>query len=292
MRTADVVKFIKAREKERLRKLGRARGPGDEIIQKYRFCNVRRNDDRVTLWIQEEFFARWRHEPDLWFALVVARLFNFPDSLEEIMDTVLPFKPELMRKKLHFRRDRGLKNFNAAYIVSTNGRSMDKVDYLVRMVLQPLWAIRHNITVALRGATLAEAHDLLTRQNGLGSFMAAQVLADLKYADPGIWADFFVFAASGPGSKRGMNYVLGRDPDKGLSEAQFRHHLADLHDRVNRALKWEEPLTAQDLQNCLCEFSKYERTRLGTGVPKQLYFPAAQRSEATGRLRDSELEDG
>lgn len=275
MRTADLCRFIKAREKERLRKLGRARGLGDPIIQKYRFCNVRRNDDRITIWIQEEFFKRWSHDPDLWFALVVARLFNLPDSLDEIMDCILPFKPELMRKKLHFRRDRGVKNFNAAYIVSTNGRSMDKVDYLIKLVLQPLWAIRHNIAMALRGATLAEAHDLLTRQNGLGSFMAAQVLADLKYADPGVWSDFYSFAASGPGSKRGMNRVLDRDVTKGMSELQFRGFIADLQDRVNRSLKWSEPLTAQDLQNCLCEFDKYERARLNEGEPKQLYRPAS-----------------
>lgn len=30
-------------------------------------------------------------------------------------------------------------------------------------------------------------------------------------------------------------------------------------------------LSAQDLQNCLCEFDKYERVRLGEGRPKQLY---------------------
>jgi hypothetical protein len=32
-------------------------------------------------------------------------------------------------------------------------------------------------------------------------------------------------------------------------------------------------LHAQDIQNCLCEFDKYERVRLGEGTPKQLYKP-------------------
>lgn len=274
-RTSDLTRFIKAREKERLRKLGRARGPGDPIIQKYRFCNVRRNDDRVTIWIQDVFFENWQRHPELWFALVVARLLNFPDSLDEVIPFILPFKPELMRKKLHFRKASGLKNFNAAYIVSTNGRRMDKVDYLIKEVLGPLWALRRNITASLRGATLAQAHDLLTRQNGLGSFMAAQVLADLKYADPGLWPDFHTFAASGPGSKRGMNRVIGREITKGMTETQFRFYIEELGARVNKALKWEEPLTAQDLQNCLCEFDKYERARLGEGEPKQLYRPAS-----------------
>jgi hypothetical protein len=30
-------------------------------------------------------------------------------------------------------------------------------------------------------------------------------------------------------------------------------------------------LHAQDLQNCLCEFDKYERVRLGEGRPKAKY---------------------
>jgi hypothetical protein len=31
------------------------------------------------------------------------------------------------------------------------------------------------------------------------------------------------------------------------------------------------PLHAQDLQNCLCEFDKYERVRLGEGRPRSNY---------------------
>jgi hypothetical protein len=44
-----------------------------------------------------------------------------------------------------------------------------------------------------------------------------------------------------------------------------------LQEAVNKKLP--EPLHAQDLQNCLCEFDKYERARLGQGVPKQIYTP-------------------
>jgi hypothetical protein len=31
------------------------------------------------------------------------------------------------------------------------------------------------------------------------------------------------------------------------------------------------PIHAQDLQNCLCEFDKYERVRLGEGRPRSKY---------------------
>lgn len=274
MRTADVVRFIKNRENERLRKLGRYKGEGDHIIRKYRFCNVRRNDDRETIWIHENYLEEWRGDPFLWFAMVVARLFNNQDTLAEIKPYVLPFRPVKMDQMLTFRREAGRKNFNAAYIVSTNGRTGDKVTYLIEEVLNPLWKIRHNISAALKGATLADVHELFMRQNGLGSFMAAQVIADLKYADPARWKDFDTFAASGPGSLRGLKRVLDIDINKPMREEYFREKLGLLRVAVNKKLEFMgEPLTAQDLQNCLCEFDKYERARLDEGAPKQLYTP-------------------
>lgn len=277
MRVKELVSFIEARErhrriKERLITFYDATYL-DPIISKYRFCNVRRNNDRVTKWIFTEYMGFFKSHPDLWFALVVARLFNLPESLAPARKYVLPFRPEEFMHAMHARKSRGLKNFNAAYIVSTNGVAMDKVEYLVTEVLEPLWAKRVAIRASLKGATLAEAHELLMRQNGLASFMAAQVLADLKYAEPELWSDFHTFAASGPGSKRGLHRIMGRAFTAPLREPQFREELSELRDAVNKQLRWEEPLTAQDLQNCLCEYDKYERARLGEGTPKQIYTP-------------------
>lgn len=273
MRVGDLANFIKARERHRVaRERGNKVLRPDPIISQYRFCNVRRNDDRVTKWVHANYLAPWRDEPHLWFALVVARLFNNERTLLDIKKGVLPFKPEWMRGVLAKRKDAGLKNFNAAYIVSTNGRAMDKVDYVIDLVLQPLWDNRRKITRDLATGRLANAQMVLEAQQGLGSFMAAQVLADLKYAHPESWDDFHTFAASGPGSKRGLNRVMGTPVDGPYREDYFRRDLGVLRDAVNARLSME-PLTAQDLQNCLCEFDKYERARLGEGRPKQKYAP-------------------
>lgn len=277
MRVNDVVAFIKARERARLNKLNSYGGKKpviDPIIAQYRFCNVRRNDDRVTKWIHEHILDHWRHHDELWFFLTVARLFNYPPSLYEMLDLLDPFKPALIRTRLHNRKKAGRKNFNAAYIVSTNGRTMDKVDYIVAEVLGPLWADRKAISKKIHVApTLDEVHRILMDQNGMASFMAAQVVADLKYARPDRWEDFHTFAASGPGSKRGLNRIMEAPIDKPWREAAFRETLGLLRLKVNAKLRWPEPLTAQDLQNCLCEFDKYERARLGEGRPKQKYVP-------------------
>lgn len=267
MRDKDLTAFIEARERHRTGK-----GKRDPIIEKYRFCNVRRNDDRVTRWVHEHYLERWRDHRELWFALMVARLFNNPDTLGQIAGSVLPFKPGLMHTKLENRKALGFKVFNAAYIVSTNGIAQDKIEYLMERVLGPAWERRKQISSMMDVGQLGNVHIELCHLQGMGSFMAAQVIADLKYAHPAKWVDFHTFAASGPGSRRGLNRVLNLPVKSPWKEQAFRDTLHILRDRVNKRLKME-PLTAQDLQNCLCEFDKYERARTGEGTPKQLYSP-------------------
>jgi hypothetical protein len=278
MRVTDLVNFIKARERHRVWKedgknplTPDARRGADPIISEWRFCNVRRNDDRVT-----KFVLNWlKQYPEEyhWFAATVARFFNNEETLTAIQDAVVPFDPERMRSFLKQRADAGLRNFNAAYIVSTNGRSMNKIDYIMDVVLIPMWVKRVDLMKRMAQMdSMEEIHALLTRWHGLGSFMAAQVLADIKYSTQNNWIDFHTFAASGPGSRRGLNRVMERHVNAPWREQEFRKTLRELRDKVNVRLNME-PLTAQDLQNCLCEFDKYERIRLGEGRPKQRYTP-------------------
>ena len=217
MRVSDFVAFITKREEHRLAKEGKLPSGAeqswepDPIIAQYRFCNVQRNDDRVTKWIHENLMYPLANYPHLWFVLVIARLFNNPQTLAAFdLSQYIMWRPAHWRKKLNKLREHGT-IFNAAYIVSTNGRAMDKVDYVVDCILNPLWRGRYVISESIDSATtLDEAHKVLMSAQGLGSFMAAQVLADLKYAGPrSRWKDWHTFAASGPGSRRGLNRVLG-----------------------------------------------------------------------------------
>lgn len=277
MRHKDLARFIVLREDARLRKeesAKRVTRKPDSIITTYRFCNVRRNDDRVTKFVLDWLKTK---NPHPWFAAVVARLFNNENTLTDISAYVSPFDSSRMYMILQKRKRDNKKNFNAAYIVSTNGRAIEKTEYVIKEILQPLWDKRAAIGKALEGATLEQAHELLMRQQGLGSFMAAQVLADIKYLEPRRWKDFHTFAASGPGSLRGIKRVMNMDIKTPMTEKNFRTYLLILRKKVNDVLMdkygWGEALTAQDLQNCLCEFDKYSRVVTGEGKPKQIYKP-------------------
>jgi hypothetical protein len=268
MRSNDLLAFIRAREMVRLAKeAGRPRPwTKNEILDTYRFCNVQREHDRVTRWIA----SNWREPnagmPDLWFAMVVARLLNLPASLEAV-GLPLPWKPKDFCAVLHKRKKAGLNNFNAAYIVSTNGFAMEKVEYLTNRVLNPIWADRARIRPAV-GDTLEGFHRRLMDYDGMGSFMAAQVVADVKYAGALEYAaDWHTWAAPGPGSMRGLSRVMELPVDSRWPGGSWLETLTKLRRKITPHIS----LHAQDLQNCLCEFDKYERVRLGEGRPKQLY---------------------
>lgn len=261
---------MKERERVRIRKeLGKPKPwTGDPILRKYRFCNVRREDDTVTRWIASHWRNPHKDDPDLWFAMCVARLINWPDSLMDLKYPV-PWDSKDFIATLQLRKIHGLKVFSSAYIVSTNGKPMDKVEYLAKYVLDPMWDDRNHIRPVKR-ERLADLHKILMVYNGMGSFMAAQIVADVKYVNPLLEApDWYWWAASGPGSRRGMNRVIGRPVNMSWHEPTWLEELHTLQYEVDKL--WNEPLHAQDLQNCLCEFDKYQRVKLGEGRPRQNY---------------------
>lgn len=296
MRSKDFAKFIMSREAVRMVKEGQlpAKTKLDPIITRYRFCNMVRADDRVTKFIFEWAKQYGDHE-DLWFAFVVARLFNNPEALRDIAPYVLPLDTRGMVRRLELRKAAGKKNFNAAYIVSTNGLAMDKITYAIMHVLVPLWKARKAFRPKLltvgntkakdtrsRYETLDSWHSRLQQAQGLGSFMAAQIVADLKYFPPymgdlpiplDVVDDWWTFAASGPGSRRGLNRVMGHDKDKSWKEMVWRLTLGALIVETRPLLPAAigTRMSAQDYQNALCEFDKYLRAKEDGIAPKQLY---------------------
>jgi len=276
MRVKELMYWIEERQSIYAKKEARMSKPwtDDPILQSYRFCCPYRENDAVTKWIAQNWRDPNRKDQYLFFAMTIARLINKPETLEAL-GYPDDWIPNHFIDVCHTRRDQGLKVFNGAYIVSTNGHAMDKVEYLAEYVLTPMWGARSYYKDAvLYSESLADLHRELMLANGLGSFMAAQVIADLKYAPPLLNApDWTSWAASGPGSRRGLNRVMERPVGAPWKESVWLSTLQDLHAQINPLVKKAEipPIHAQDLQNCLCEFDKMERARLGEGRPKSLY---------------------
>lgn len=238
----------------------------DPILQKYKFCNVYREFDTETKWIAENW--RTLDHPDLWFAMVIARLINNHHMLKMIKP--LPWNRDLFLAAVENQRAAGKRVFSGAYIVSTNGEAMDKPLYLAENVLQPMWEQRAKLRPR-PGDTCESIYTRLRSFRGMGSFMAGQVIADTKFTIQPRPKDFWTFAVSGPGSRRGLNRVLGRSFDSPWIESLWYDKLLELALEIEKPLTELPTLSLQDLQNCLCEFDKYERTRLGQGRPRSTY---------------------
>jgi len=269
----ELLHWVKERRKIYQRKEGGEIPPwtDDKILQQFKFTNVERELDRTTIWVAKNWRKPNKDCTVLWFNMVIACLLNWPDTLDEIGYTK-KFIPEEFKAKLKARRDRGEKVFAAAYIVSTNGRAMDKIDYVVDIILTPMWEAREAFEVDKGKDTklfLRDLFGLLTSFNGMGSFLASQVVAYMKYEQP--WSsaiDWEYFATSGPGSRRGMNRLHDRPVKKSQKEEVW---LAELHELQFKLSEDGIDIHAQDVQNCLCEFDKYMRTKSGEGRPKVRY---------------------
>jgi hypothetical protein len=113
--------------------------------------------------------------------------------------------------------------------------------------------------------------------NGIGSFMAAQIVADLKntpYLETA--EDWWDWAAPGPGSLRGLSRVRGLGTGSRWQTSAFIPELIQLREELTPMIGTAiaESLCLQDLQNCLCEYDKYCRVLYQQGKPRSTYTQA------------------
>jgi hypothetical protein len=280
MDTSQLIYFVSEREAIRHRRAASEPPPwtADPILQTWSFTNVRREDDRTTRWITVNWREPYAEDPDLWFAMCLARFINLPDTLAELGYPV-PYYREYFLTVMAARAARGDKVYGPAYTIHADNTSKGRctAEYQAAEVFNPLWRKREFLRPT-QGETLARYLARLSECHGLrGGFMPAQIIADLKYVAPlSAASDWMTFAASGPGSRRGLNRVLGRPVDAPWSESGWRREFDHLRTAIMPDLEriGLGDLHAQDLQNTLCECDKYLRVKLGEGKPRRRFRPS------------------
>lgn len=245
----------------------------DPILQNYRFCNVHRENDKVTKWIHLEWCKRHHNDPDMWFAILIARLLNLPSTLQELGYMSQWDRKQFTRVLLR-RKAAGQANYNGAYMITTHKHKMDKTEYYAWR-LGDIYEDRENIRPRSLD-TLQHFYDRLISHDGFSSFMVSQVIADIKYYNPLYHAkDWHTFAEPGPGSLRGMRRLYGLETDDTSEDKLWKLRLSEYRGQLNDDLYKLNinSVCAQNAQNILCEFDKYMRALLGEGRPKQRYSP-------------------
>lgn len=257
----------------------------DEILSTYRFCNVYRELDKVTVWVREHVREPFSNHKLLWLMLCAARQINHPDTLAELIadkkawpHTLRSWDPERMRTIMNDRKARGEQVYTGAYMLTNvldkndNSQPHDKPFFTAHRVLAPLVGISGAMERAA-SCSMADTHGLLRAQFGWGGFLSYEVTCDMRWTRYGArWADVNTFAFAGPGAVRGLNRLLQVSKDCVLAPPvalkMMRALLSESKSFWPRA--WPK-LELREIEHSLCEFDKYERVRLGEGRPRAKY---------------------
>jgi hypothetical protein len=298
----------------------------DEILQKYRFTNVFRELDKTTVWFADNVRDPMdgARDPRLILATVVFRMLNRIESGEAMFrddDLLGGFSAfdkfsqggdvRHLKRALHNRLGKKGPFVTGAYIISSP-TGMKKLDGMLQVIgkfykahkewdglgagiLDTMnWGGEEGVTAMLaacpREFTLESTWHWFCKHDYFGTFHSYEIVTDLAHTHLLRQApDRMRWANPGPGCKRGLNRVLGREKDAKFEggREEILNYMADIlrHTKVDAYWPQQKINTKdlwlydhdwptwemRDVEHTLCEFDKYERTRLGEGRPRGVF---------------------
>jgi hypothetical protein len=186
----------------------------------------------------------------------------------------IPWKPSRYAAVMARRREAKEKVFSHAYTIRPGRGYETTYEYQVAEVFGPMWEARTKFPHKVK--TLHGVAEWLQQFEGMGEFMAAQVVADIKYTPrfgQTQMSDWETYVSPGPGSRRGLARVCGLPFDYRWPADDWYRAFFKLKEKIDPLVERAHmpPIHAQDLQNCLCEFDKLCRLRNGEGSVRARY---------------------
>ena len=251
----------------------------DPILQKYKFTNPFRENDRVTIWMRKY----WTNEEDkspheeILFNTCMFRMVGTPE-FADAHGWVTNWDPDYTKTVIQSRIQDGEKTFTGVYIITNQGIKKPKSEVVVDNFLTPIWERRQHILEHIKThSSLEETHKKLSHFQGWGGggFMAYEVVSDLVYTpvlqNP---VDRFTWANAGPGAIRGLNRLSDRPLNKKITQKIANEEMHYLMMQKNLYCMEHVPLSEIDMraiEHSLCEWDKYERVRLNQGRPRSKF---------------------
>ncbi len=255
----------------------------DPVFQAWRFCNVFREDDRTTKWIDKNVRGPLRNQSDdrMVTAMVACRLFNRIEILERIQKAGL----------LQSWDGRGvckvLKDVHpvvgAAYMIKTP-TGMDKLHGVVAIV-DTVQADSHLLAEQMcEHASLEFACDLLQRYSYIGSFLAYEIVSDLRWTPVLERAtDVMTWSVPGPGACRGLSWLVAGNSDEikygsRVAKEEALGLMGKLLRCSQSVVYWpqEWPMwEMREVEHFLCEMWKYAKVKyLNRRMKRRFYLPS------------------
>lgn len=258
----------------------------DPILHKFRFTNVYRELDNVTLWFAKNARNRYENDPvATMMATVVFRLFNRNVTGEAIFNqhvfgNFTPFERFLdtgdafeMEGPIRAFCGRGPYCTGAYIINSPNG--MNKLVGVLQMI-QWVWERRMEfVDQIIQEQTLEKAWEQFRKVDHIADFTSYEFVTDLRWT-PLLQnaTDIMTWANPGPGAMRGLNRLYGRPLEKKQNKYLFICEMRAILEASRNPEVWPSywpKLEMREVEHTLCEFDKYERARLGEGRPRGVY---------------------
>ena len=251
----------------------------DPILQEYKFTNPFRENDRVTVWMRNNWTKPNDNRPhgEIIFNCCLFRMGGTSEFANE-HGWVQQFDPAQTKELINTRIERGLRTFTGAYIITNQGLKLPKSEVVVDYFLAPIWEDKEALAkVAKTTQSLQAVHEAMASYRGWGGggFMSYEVVTDLNYTPVLSSAkDRYRWANAGPGAKRGLNRIHDSPLTKSMNQTQANDEMLELLKRASGYVGFHVPIAEVDMrtiEHSLCEWDKYERVRLGQGKPRSKY---------------------
>lgn len=240
------------------------------VLQNQKFTNTFRVLDPGSQFV---FELDTENPVDLITRLVLYRVTNLPNTWHVMREELgrYPLTEDMNESLIQIiRQYRGFGNrvFSGAYIIMPEPGliGMDKVPGAVNLARR---FAENKADSFLSATTEDQRFDVLRSTHGLGTFLSMQILADWQYLqkeEPDL-----SFVVAGPGSRRGAQ-ILNKD----LKPESVIYDLAAEWSESESVRVNGRSLTPMDVQNTLCEFSKYHGPHTGMSPLRRTkpYVPA------------------
>lgn len=251
----------------------------DPILASRKFTNVFRVLDPGS-----QYLLRMMSEPGIGPEDALARAYlyrmtNRPQTWDHLHTRLgrwplaKEMNPLLGDLLTEFRDELGGQVFSGAYIIMPEPgvKGVDKARSVAQLAYRYFNPeSRYCITEAFLVRNMEQRFYLLLDQPGIGPFIAMQVLTDFGYSPFGADQDEDDFVMAGPGARKGAKEIFGtsKSARDSISWCQTA-----VHQSKGVPLLQGRPPSKMDIQNTLCEFSKYARYMRGAPAPRP-YAPA------------------
>jgi hypothetical protein len=280
---AQFFEFVNEREATRIRKESGAPAPWteDPILQKYRFCNIFREDDKTTRWFRDNVRGPLKDSPSVALMTIAFRWFNRIEVGELLTPMMMTgeWDRDWAEKTLRPHVEAGGKTCTGAYMIRTP-QGKDKLTGVLELIEGARGTAE--ALVRYRDApgpkTLEEAHSLVCETWFLGPFLAYEVITDLRHTyllrDA---TDISTWASPGPGAARGTSWLhYGRRDKVGYGSVKGKelsmHTMRNLVLLANTGGHWNYPHRSWEMreaEHCLCEYDKMRRAQGGQRLKRK-----------------------